>query len=58
MEKAQHVFMLREAWTFLHQVEIKGSAVYPMFQAMARLEAVILDMEKPEEKPKEEANDL
>ena len=58
MEKAEQLSMLREAWKFLYQVELKGSAVYPMFNAMARIEAVIMDMDKPEEKPKEEANDL
>jgi len=58
MDKNQRVATLREVWTFLNNVEVKGSSVYPMFQAMARIEAVVLDMEKPEEKPKEEANDL
>lgn len=58
MDKNQYVATLREAWTFLHQVELKGSSVYSMFQAMARIEAVIVDMEKPEENPKEDGNEL
>ena len=58
MDKNQYMPMLKEAWTFLNQVEVKGASVYPLFHAMARLEAVLVDMQKPEEKPKEEANEL